>query len=62
MRVYYSASEYIDFPNATHWESAFDNWVELTDDNGEIQAVLNWEHVWLMRPLDVKVGSKTTVI
>lgn len=58
MRVYYSASEYIDFPNATHWESIFDDWVELSDDNGEIQAVINWKFVWLIRPLDVIVGPK----
>lgn len=58
MRVYYSADQYIDFPNATHWEEAFGNWVELADDNGEIQAILNWDHVWLMRPLGVQVGSK----
>lgn len=58
MRVYYSASEYIDFPNATHWESIFDDWVELSNDDGEIQAVINWKFVWLIRPLDVVVGSK----
>ena len=58
MRVYYSASEYIDFPKATHWESCGDDWVELADDNGEIQAILNWKFVWLMRPLDTVVGSK----
>ena len=58
MRVYYSATEYIDFPNATHWESIFDDWVELSSDNGEIQAVINWKFVWLIRPLDVIVGSK----
>lgn len=58
MRVYYSASEYIDFPNATHWESIFDDWVELSDDNGEIQAVINWKFVWLIRPLGVIVGPK----
>ena len=58
MRVYYSANEYIDFPKATHWENCFDNWVELAGDNGEIQAILNWNFVWLMRPLDTVVGSK----
>jgi len=58
MRIYYSASEYIDFPNATHWESIFDDWVELSNDDGEIQAVINWKFVWLIRPLDVVVGSK----
>lgn len=58
MRVYYSATEYIDFPNATHWESIFDDWVELSNDDGEIQAVINWKFVWLIRPLDVVVGSK----
>ena len=61
MRVYYSATDYIDFPNATHWETVFDNWVELADDNGEIQAVLNWDHVWLMRPLETQVGTKFSV-
>lgn len=52
MRVYYNDQTYIDFPNATHWEQIGTDWVELANDDGEIQAVLNWKHVWLMRPLD----------
>ena len=51
MRVYYNAAEYIDFLDATHWEQCGGDWVELADDDGEIIAVLNWKHVWLMRPL-----------
>lgn len=52
MRIYYNAKEYIDFPKATHWESREEDWVELVDDNGEIQVILNWKHVWLMKPLE----------
>lgn len=62
MRVYYNANEYIDFPDATHWESCGTDWVELSNDEGEIQAVINWKYVWLLRPLDVNVGPKTEVI
>ena len=61
MRVYYSATEFIDFPNATHWVEAYGNWVELANDNDEIQAVLNWDHVWLIRPLKTEVGAKFPV-
>jgi hypothetical protein len=51
MRVYYSSGEYIDFPTASHWEQCGTNWVELADDNGNILAVLNWDRVWLMKPM-----------
>lgn len=49
MRIYYNANEYIDFPSATHWETCGTDWVELSNDAGEIQAILNWKHVWLIK-------------
>ena len=51
MRVYYNASDYIDFPTATHWSEQFGNWVELADDKEELLAILNWDHVWLIKML-----------
>jgi len=53
MRVYYSATEYIDFPDCSHWQEVCGNWVELVNEAGEILAVLNWDRVWLMKPLYV---------
>ena len=51
MRVYYSSNEYIDFPTATHWSYQDPYWVELSDDNEQLVAVLSWRNVWLIKML-----------
>ena len=57
MRVYYNANDFVEFPAATHWEACGTDWVELSNDDGEILAVLNWNHVWLMRPIKVEADD-----
>ena len=49
MRVYYSAEQYIEFPNADHWESVGSDWCELYDKDDNLMAILNWKHVWLIK-------------
>jgi len=56
MRVYYNASEYIEFKTADHWESCGSDWCELYDAEDNLLAILNWKHVWLIKMLDSNEG------
>jgi hypothetical protein len=51
MRVYFNADQYIQFSTADHWESVGSDWCELYDANDNLLAILNWQHVWLIKML-----------
>lgn len=52
MRVYYNSTDYIDFKTADHWESIGSDWCELYDESDNLLAILNWNHVWLIKMLE----------
>lgn len=46
MRVWFVHDEnYVEYPNADHWEQCGSDWVELCDENDNLIAILNWKHV-----------------
>lgn len=51
MRVFFVNGETKDYENASTWEDCGSNWVELTDSQGKIVAILNWRQVLRMEPL-----------
>ena len=48
MRVWFDDGKFKDFHEATHWEEAGTNWVELSDDKDNLIVILNWRHVQMI--------------